>query len=198
MVIMKLHQVLVICLSVLSLAGCANRSVNDVSVGDSGQAYQVKFGTVIAQKPVNVRSDGSAAAGGGALAGGLAGAAFGRSDGATIAGAIIGGIAGAAAHHAAESNNAIQYTIAFADGSTQIINQIQSSSDPVFNPGHPVMVQFGANRNLVLDASHLPNTVRQPKQVRVEGAPAQSGRVNVRSCQATITGGTLRDSCTSQ
>ncbi len=195
---MKFQKALIVCLAVFALSGCANRSVNDVSVGDSGQAYKVKFGTVIAQKPVNVRSDGSAAAGGGALAGGLAGAALGRSDGAALAGLLIGGIAGAVAHHAAESNNAIQYTIAFADGTTQVINQIQSGEDPVFNPGHPVMVQFGANRNLVQDASHLPNNVRQPKQVRVQGAPAQNGSVGVRSCQATVIGGTLKDSCTSQ
>ena len=48
-----------------ALAGCANRSVKDVSLGDSGQAYKVKFGTVIAQGTVNVRSSGEAAAGGG-------------------------------------------------------------------------------------------------------------------------------------
>jgi hypothetical protein len=119
-------------------------------------------------------------------------------DGAALAGLLIGGIAGAAAHHAAETNNAIQYTIAFADGTTQVINQLQSGDDPVFNPGHPVMVQFGATRNLVLDASHLPNNVRQPKQVRVQGAPAQNGSVGVRSCQAAFVGGTLKDSCTSQ
>jgi outer membrane lipoprotein SlyB len=195
---MKFHKTLIVCFAVLVVAGCANRSVNDVSVGDSGQAYKVKFGTVIAQKPVNVRSDGSAAAGGGALAGGLAGAALGRSDGAALAGVLIGGIAGAVAHHAAESNNAIQYTIAFADGTTQIINQLQSADDAVFNAGHPVMVQFGATRNLVLDASHLPNNVRQPKQVRVQGAPAQNGNIGVRSCQATVVSGTIKDSCTSQ
>jgi outer membrane lipoprotein SlyB len=195
---MKIHKALILCFSVFALAGCANRSVNDVSVGDSGQAYKVKFGTVIAQKPVNVRSDGSAAAGGGALAGGLAGAVLGRNTGAALAGGLIGGIAGAVVHHAAESNNAIQYTIAFADGTTQVINQLQSSDDPVFNPGHPVMVQFGANRNIVLDASQLPDNVRQPKQVRVQGAPRQNGIVGVRSCQAAVIGGTVKDSCTNQ
>ncbi len=195
---MFIARAFVVFLAAAALAGCANKSVNDVRVGDSGQAYQVKFGTVLAQKPVNVRSDPTAATGGGALAGGLAGAAIGRSDGAALAGLLIGGIAGAVAHHAAETNNAIQYTIAFADGSTQVINQIQNSEDPVFQPGHPVMVQFGATRNLVLDASHLPNRVRQPKQVQVEGAPARSGPIGVRSCQAAVTGGTLKESCSYQ
>lgn len=33
------------------LAGCANRSVNDVALGDVGQAYKVKFGTVLDEHP---------------------------------------------------------------------------------------------------------------------------------------------------
>ena len=181
-----------------ALAGCANRSVKDVSLGDSGQAYKVKFGTVITQGTVNVRSSGEAAAGGGALAGGLAGALIGRSDGAALAGLVIGGIAAAAAHHAAETGNAIQYTIAFADGSTQVINQLQAPEDPVFRPGHPVMVQFGADRNLVLDAAHLPNNVRRPKQVVVEGGRPQNGPIGVTSCQSANIGGTRRASCTEQ
>ncbi|MFZ4788964.1 MAG: hypothetical protein ACOYLL_12830 [Beijerinckiaceae bacterium] len=181
-----------------ALAGCANRSVKDVSLGDSGQAYKVKFGTVIAQGTVNVRSSGEAAAGGGALAGGLAGALIGRSDGAALAGLVIGGIAAAAAHHAAETGNAIQYTIAFADGSTQVLNQLQAPEDPVFRPGHPVMVQFGADRNLVLDASHLPSNVRRPKQVVVEGGRPQNGPIGVTSCQSANIGGTRKASCTEQ
>jgi outer membrane lipoprotein SlyB len=196
--VMKFKNVVVALVVAACLGGCANRSVRDVSVGDSGQSYKVKFGTVIAQTSVNVRSSGEAAAGGGALAGGLAGAAIGRSDGAALAGLVIGGIAAAAAHHAAETGNAIQYTIAFADGSTQVINQIQTAEDPVFKPGHPVMVQFGANRNLVLDASHLPNSVRRPKQVVVEGGRSQNGPIGVTSCQSANIGGTRKASCTEQ
>jgi hypothetical protein len=128
----------------------------------------------------------------------LAGALIGRSDGAALAGLVIGGIAAAAAHHAAETGNAIQYTIAFADGSTQVINQLQAPEDPVFRPGHPVMVQFGADRNLVLDAAHLPNNVRRPKQVVVEGGRPQNGPIGVTSCQSANIGGTRRASCTEQ
>ena len=195
---MNIKKLGITVLIAFTLAGCANRSVKDVSLGDSGQAYKVKFGTVIAQGTVNVRSSGEAAAGGGALAGGLAGALIGRSDGAALAGLVIGGIAAAAAHHAAETGNAIQYTIAFADGSTQVINQLQAPEDPVFRPGHPVMVQFGADRNLVLDAAHLPNNVRRPKQVVVEGGRPQNGPIGVTSCQSANIGGTRRASCTEQ
>ncbi len=193
-----MRLLLLACMIAIPLAGCANKSVSDVSVVDSGQAYPVKFGTVLAQSPVNIRSSGEAAASGGALLGGVGGAALGRSSGAVLAGAIVGGLAGAIAHNAAETKNGIAYTIAFADGSTQVINQLQAETDPVFQPGEPVMVQFGATRNIVSSAAHLPNTVAQPKQVRVQGAPAQSGKVGVRSCQATAMGNSVKDSCTTQ
>jgi outer membrane lipoprotein SlyB len=193
-----MRVIILACLAALPLAGCANKSVTDVSLVDSGQAYPVKFGTVLAQSPVNIRSSGEAATTGGALLGGVGGAALGRSGGSALAGMLVGGIAGAVAHNAAETNNGIAYTIAFVDGSTQVINQLQAETDPVFQPGHAVMVQFGATRNLVTSAAHLPNTVAQPKQVRVQGAPAQSGKVGVRSCQATAMGNSVKDSCTTQ
>ena len=33
-----------------------NKSVNDVAITDAGQAYKVKFGTVLEQHPVNIKS----------------------------------------------------------------------------------------------------------------------------------------------
>ena len=193
-----MRVLLLACAVAIPLAGCANKSVSDVSVADSGQAYPVKFGTVLAQSPVNIRSSAEAATTGGALAGGVGGAALGRSGGAVLAGMLVGGIAGAIAQNAAETKNGIAYTIAFADGSTQVINQLQAETDPVFQPGEPVMVQFGATRNIVSSAAHLPNTIAQPKQVRVQGAPAQTGKVGVRSCQATAMGNSVKDSCTTR
>ena len=193
-----MRVLIIACLLAIPLAGCANKGVSDVSVVDSGQAYPVKFGTVLAQKPVNIRSNGEAATTGGALLGGAGGAAFGRNGTAALAGALIGGIAGAIAHNAAETNNGIAYTIAFSDGTTQVINQLQAETDPVFQPGEAVMVQFGATRNLVTSAAHLPRSVAQPKQVRVEGAPAQNGKVGVRSCQATAMGNSVKGSCVNQ
>ena len=88
--------------------------------------------------------------------------------------------------------------IAFTDGTTQVITQLQAPTDPIFQSGHPVMVQFGATQNVVLDASKLPNSVRQPKQVIVQGSPRQNGTVGVQSCQAALSGGTIKESCTTQ
>ena len=45
---MNIKKLGITVLIAFTLAGCANRSVKDVSLGDSGQAYKVKFGTVIA------------------------------------------------------------------------------------------------------------------------------------------------------
>jgi hypothetical protein len=47
-----------------------------------------------------------------------------------------------------------------------------------------VMVQFGATRNIVSSVTQLPNAAAQPRQVFVQGAAAQSGKVVVRSGQA--------------
>lgn len=182
----------------LSVAGCANKSVNDISIADAGQAYKVMFGTVLAQRAVNVRTSAQAATSGGALLGAGTGAALGRNNGAALAGLLIGGLAGAAIHNAAETSNGIEYTIAFADGSTQLIAQVQAPTDPVFEAGEPVMVQFGATTNRVLSAAHLPNNVTRPKQVRVEGAGPPPAKLGVTSCQKALVGGSVRKSCTSQ
>ncbi len=176
------------------MAGCVKRSVNDVGVGDAGQAYSVMFGTVIEAHRVNVRSSGQAATTGGALAGAGAGAALGRSDGAVLAGMLVGAVAGAAAHNAAETGNAVEYTIAFTDGSTKVIDQVQGPEDEVFQQGASVMVQFGANVNRVLSAEHLPDTVKHPKTVKVQGTTTPT-KANVKSCQSTIEDNTLKANC---
>lgn len=185
-------------IAALLLSGCANRSVNDVSVEDAGQSYKVKFGTVLEQHPVNIRSKGDAATGGGALLGAGAGAVAGNSGNAVLAGAVIGGILGAIAHNAAETNNGIEYTIAFADGTTQIIAQLQLKTDQVFQAGAPVMVQFGANINRVLSAANLPENVSRPKEVRVEGAPPPPANIGVQTCQTGFSWNSVRSACTSQ
>ena len=187
----------VVCLGLLA-AGCANRNVSDVSVGDSGQSYKVKFGTVLATRSVNIRSDYKEAMGVGAASGGIISTVVTKSDSSFFSGLLAGGLVGAAIHHAVETNNGIAYTIAFSDGSTQVINQLQGSSDPVFGAGHPVMVTFGATRNLVLDASQLPNRVRHPKKVFVDGAPAPKNKIDVRHCQQTGVEDTSHKSCTWQ
>ena len=188
-----------ICMSVLALSllsACANRSIKDVSIEDSGQAYKVKFGTVLSHKPVNIRTEALNATKGGAVTGATAGAILGSATGpegtasGLLVGSVLGGVVGIVGHSMAETNNGIEYVIAFADGTTQIIDQIQDSSDPVLTKGHPVMVQFGANTNRVLSAADLPTHVKAPKVVRVDGAPAPKKQIGVRHCQEIENEGT--------
>jgi outer membrane lipoprotein SlyB len=179
------------------LAACVNKSVNDVALGDAGQAFKVKFGTVLEAHLVNIRSKPDDSVSGGALLGGGAGYALGRNEGSTVGGMLAGAVAGAMVHQMAETQNGFEYTIAFSDGTTQVIDQIQAPEDPVFAAGASVMVQFGATRNRVLSAEALPNSVAHPKEVRVAGAPKPPHSLGVKTCQKTSIGSDeSRKTCT--
>jgi len=187
-----------VCLFALPLGGCVNRSVNDVALGDAGQAFKVKFGTVLAVKQVNIRSDPSIGTSGGLLLGGAAGAGYGNSRTAALEGAIAGALAGAVAQQIYETGNGYEYTIAFTDGSTEVIDQKQATEDPVFKPGAQVMVQYGATRNRVLSADNLPTNVAMPKSVKVAGAPKTTRHLGVTTCQKMPSGNGERKTCTEE
>ena len=183
----------------LQLAGCVNKSVNDVAIGDAAQAYTVKFGTVVEAHKVNIRTDPKTGASVGAVAGGGAGYAMGKGDsGAALGGALIGAIAGAVIQNMAETSNGVEYTIAFADGSVQVIDQLQADTDPVFQVGAPVMVQFGATRNRVLSAANLPKEVAAPKGIKVAGAPKGGPKIKIETCQKAGVGTGERKTCTQE
>lgn len=179
----------------LALAGCINKSINDVAVGDAGQAYTVKFGTVIEAHRVNIKDDPQKGVGAGALIGGGAGYAAHQDAGTVLAGTVAGAIAGAVIQNIAETDNGTEYTIAFADGSVQVIDQVEKAGDPVFEPGAPVMVQFGATRNRVLSAANLPKEVRAPKGVQVAGAPKGGPKIKIENCQKAGVGEGVRKTC---
>jgi outer membrane lipoprotein SlyB len=193
---MRLRHAVVAVMAAVLLSACANRSIRDVSIEDSGQAYKVKFGTVLSQKPVNIRTEAYNATKGGVATGATAGALIGSASGpeGTMSGfvlsSVLGGVVGIVGHSVVETNNGVEYVIALADGTTQIIDQVQSSSDPVYPAGHPVIVQYGANINRVLSAADLPLRVRAPKVVRVDGAPAPQKNIGVKHCQETENEGT--------
>lgn len=180
------------------LGACVNKSVNDVAVGDAGQAYTVKFGTVIEAHRVNIKDDPQKGVGAGALVGGGAGYAAHQDAGTMLAGALAGAIAGAVIQNISETDNGMEYTIAFADGSVEVIDQVQKEGDPVFEVGAPVMVQFGATRNRVLSAANLPKEVTAPKGVKVAGAPKGGSKIKVETCQKAGVGGGERKTCTQE
>ena len=190
---MRICSVVLLC--VLTL-GCANRSLNDVKEADASQAYKVKFGTIIDQRRVNIRFSVQPAVTAGAFAGSVAGAAAGGNSAAWLVSAAAGGLAGMGLHHYFETDNGIEYTISFSDGTTQVIDQLQGDDDPVLPNGSAVMVQFGARINRVLPAGHLPDRVAAPKQVKVKGRPDPSGRLDVKTCQKGPADDTSKESCT--
>jgi outer membrane lipoprotein SlyB len=194
---MRIVKIMMVLASAAWLCGCVTRGINDINADDAGQASKVKFGTVIAAHPVNIRSDPNTGVGAGALLGGGAGAAIGNNSQSTVEGMLAGAIAGAIVQNALETGNGMEYTIAFGDGSTQILDQLQGPGDPVFKPGSAVMVEFGPTKHKILAADNLPETVAHPKEVRVEGAPKPSS-IKVVSCTKTKSTDQERKVCSDQ
>lgn len=189
-----MSRFLALSLALLLVSGCANRRTTDVPLEDSGQAHKVKFGSVMAHRPVSVRSENAGATAGGALIGGSAGAIIWQSNGGMLAGLIAGGLTGALAHRMAETDNAIEYTIALLDGTTIVLTQVQGQDEPVHAAGSIVMVQFGAKTNRALAADHLPARIEPIQKAQVTGVTAP--RFGVRSCDKGPLGRSTRESCT--
>ena len=149
------------------IAGCANKSTTDIPVEDAGQAFKTRYGTNLSHRPVSIRSESTQAVGGGAFLGGAAGAVIGQTNGATLGGLLLGGVAGELAHDLIEMDNGIEYIIAFGDGTTMIIDQLQRMWEPVLADGTRVLVQFGAKYNRVISAENLQNTINAPQELQI-------------------------------
>ena len=149
------------------LQGCANKSTTDILLEDAGQAFKTRYGTILSHRPVSVRSDSSLAVGSGAFLGGVGGAVVGKTNGTTLAGFLLGMVAGEALHELAETDNAIEYVVAFGDGTTMIIDQVQRGREPVLEQGTRVIVQFGAKTNRVISAEALPTTIAPPAELQI-------------------------------
>ena len=158
----------VLAFSFLVLAGCANKSTTDIPLEDAGQAFKTRYGTILSHRPVSIRSDSTQAVGGGVFIGGAAGAVIGQTNGATLGGLLLGGLAGELAHDLAETDNGVEYVIAFGDGSTMIIDQIQRWHEPVLPPGTRALVQFGAKSNRVISAENLPHKIEPPQELQLD------------------------------
>ncbi len=149
------------------LSGCANKSTTDILLEDAGQAFKTRYGTILSHRPVSVRSDSSLAVGSGAFLGGVGGAVVGKTNGTTLAGFLLGMVAGEALHELAETDNAIEYVVAFGDGTTMIIDQVQRDREAVLQQGTRVIVQFGAKINRVISAEALPTTIAPPAELQI-------------------------------
>jgi outer membrane lipoprotein SlyB len=164
---MKCLCVCALGLFLLGLGGCANKSTTDIPLEDAGQAFKTRYGTILSHRPVSIRSDSTQAVGGGVFLGGATGAVIGQTNGATLGGLLLGGAVGELAHDLIETDNGIEYVIAFGDGTTMIIDQIQRWHEPVLEKGTRVLVQFGAKSNRVISAEDLAKDIDPPDELRL-------------------------------
>lgn len=154
----------------LALGACQTAGQNVYDESEVGQATLVKFGTVVAERPVNVNGQGGAGMLAGGAAGGIAGSAFGEGTGniaATAAGVLIGGLVGALTEHAITDHSATEYTITLENGKTITIVQDPNPGDAVIRPGDRVMVQMQGDTERVLPAANLPTQIQRPQGIKV-------------------------------
>ena len=152
---MKLSRTICIVMTMLLLASGANPSQNTYNDTDVGHNAVILFGTVISERPVDIKGTNTGGGAGlGMLAGGVAGSTIGRGNGSVLGvlgGAVIGGIAGAMAEQAAKDRQGIEYIITFAlTGQTQSIVQNIAKTDTPIAEGECVMVQMQGTYQRVL------------------------------------------------
>lgn len=140
-----------------TLSACSPPSQSQYGDQDVGHNSLVLFGTVISERPVDIKGTNSGAGAGiGALGGGIAGSALGRGNGSLLGllgGAVIGGIAGAVAEQSLKDRQGIEYIVQFPiNGTTQSIVQNIAKKDQPIAEGECVMVQMNGTYQRVLPA----------------------------------------------
>lgn len=156
------------------LTGCAKLPAqNQYGFQDVGKATVVQFGTVVAERPIEITGEttgvGAAAGiGAGAIAGSYVGDGGGEIA-AILAAALIAGIAGAAAEQAIADHQGIEYTVTLESGTTLSIAQNLAANEQPISVGDRVMVQTSGQYQRVLPADHLPEQIKKPKSIKVRG-----------------------------
>lgn len=168
---MKNQSLLAVALLALTLGACANTSQNTYNAAEVGKATTVTFGTVLGARQVDIKGDntGVGAIGGAAVGAGV-GSEFGSGTGnawATGLGAVAGLAAGALAEQEIANRQGIEYTLTLESGETLTIVQEMQTGERILATGERVMVQDYGKYQRVLAASHLPETIKRPKGVKV-------------------------------
>ena len=181
------------------LAGCANHPIDDIPASDAGQVFKTRFGTVVSQRSVNVRSSPQTAISLGVLSAGMVGTLAAVDHATFVGGAFVGGSAAALLHYLGETDNAIEYQILLDNGGLVLIDQIQTSTDKVFGAGETVVVQFGALNNRVLPMPDGPDQIKAPRRIVLEGTKKQAlkpeKKLDVQVCSKAGVGNSTRESC---
>ena len=127
-----------ICSTIL-LSGCGPKlGSSDYKASDVGSVSHVRFGRIVAARPVAINSSDPSKPGAGAAIGGLAGAGIGSTIGqgkGGMLGTVLGGLVGLTAGHFAEqgmtSASGFEYTIQLDSGNMISITQGDESPIPV-------------------------------------------------------------------
>ncbi|MFC3395414.1 glycine zipper 2TM domain-containing protein [Brenneria rubrifaciens] len=148
-----MKRLLVVTLSGITLAGCANTSTLSGDVYSASEAKQVQtvtYGTIVSMRPVQIQAGEDSnviGALGGAVLGGFLGNTIGGGSGrslATAAGAVAGGVAGQSATGAINRTQGVELEIRKDDGSTIMV--VQKQGDTKFSAGQRVaMASNGRN-----------------------------------------------------
>ena len=179
----------------LCLSACANRRIDEIPASDAGQAFKTRFGTVVSQHRVTVRTSPQSAISMGILAAGVTGTLIAADNVTFVGGALAGGATAAALHYFGEEDNAVEYQIMLDDGSLVLIDQLQWSSEPVLQAGAAVIVQFGAMNNRVLPLPNGAMDMAQPRQIRVKGKNRKVEKLDMQICSKANIGDGSREAC---
>ncbi len=179
----------------ISLSACANRQIDEIPLADAGQAFKTRFGTVVSQHPVTVRSSPQTAISLGIFAAGVTSTLIAADNVTFVAGALAGGTAAAAIHYFGEMNDAIEYQILLEDGSFILIDQLQASDEPILQPGSAVIVEYGAMRNRVLPMPIGVQDMPKPRQIRIKGQKPKIKKLDMQICSKNNLADGTREAC---
>lgn len=146
---------LIVVMSALTLAGCANSDVysdNVYTPSQAKQAQSVTYGTVISIRGVKIQAnentEGMVGGLGGAVLGGILGSTVGGGIGQVLAsatGAVAGGVVGKEIEDKVSQANAVELEVRKENGQHVII--VQKVSDTRFHVGQRVRL-IGTDNNL--------------------------------------------------
>jgi len=155
------------------LAGCAPANTNTTyTAGAIGVAAEVRYGTIIGMRPVQIAGSQTGA---GTVAGGLAGGVLGSTIGgdwrartvAGVGGALIGAVAGTAIERGVTQGVAVEFTIRPQGGGPDFT--VVQTNELALQPGETVAVSFGDRVRL---ARALPPDAAAPAPAAYQ-APAR-------------------------
>jgi outer membrane lipoprotein SlyB len=147
-------------LLVTGLTACAPTNTNTTyTAGGIGVAAQVRYGTIIAMRGVQIAgSQSGVGAATGAVAGGVLGSTIGGDwrarTAAGVGGALLGGLAGNAIEGGVTQGQAVEFTIR-PDGGGPDFTVVQTN-ELGFQPGERVAVSFGDRVRLARGAPPAP------------------------------------------